>query len=931
MDAMAFGKSALAACFIVPVSAFAQDSEFFEKKVRPVLAAKCQACHNPQVKTAGLDLSSAEGFAHGGQSGPLTSADQPQSSLLLKVISYEERLKMPPTGKLSLEEITALTDWVKSGAKWPGAAAAAVVKRSQSRAFTEEEKRWWAFQPFGSVQPPVVSNAAWIATPVDRFVLAKLQERGLRPAPPADKLTLLRRVTFDLTGLPPTEEEIAAFVADNSADAWRKVIDRLLASPRYGERWGRHWLDLARYADSTGNDEDHRYPYAWRYRDYVIDAFNNDLPYDQFVREQIAGDLLPAPSGGVNRKGIIATGFLALGAKAIAQQDKKKMLYDVYDEQVDVAAKTFLGLTVSCARCHDHKFDPILTRDYYSMVAFFANTRSFKDSDSHVSKLLFRPLVSPEEYGKYQAHQDRIGAVRIEIEDVVEREKERHNATNAPRLADYMIAARSVYVDNLPAEKVALEKGLDKALIEKWAKYLKPEPGKIRIYLNEWHTAAPDRLRAVGLLYQARYQQRLGEWSKRISQWRERSRKMLAEGNMPPPPKPEFDSDQDGFFADVYIQNGGPFALSQRDQERLFTPESRARIAALRAEQEALQKSAPPEPDMACAVEEGDPVKQHVFIRGDYGSLGEEAPPGFPTILTRAGDPVPTDTGSGRIALADWIASEKNPLTARVMANRIWQWHFGEGLTRTPDNFGKMGERPTHPELLDWLAQEFVAKGWSIKSLHREILLSSAYRMSSEASKDALAKDPENRLFSRFQRRRLDVEEIRDALLAVDGSIDFTMGGSIQSGFGTDGENSDKRLSIKPEDYTRRTVYLPLRRANLPALLNLYDFGDATTTNGKRVRTNIAPQALFMLNSDFLTQRTRRLAESALKADSQTPAQRLERAYLRTVNRKPGAEETDAALTYISNFQSKFAASELDAWQSFYRVLLASNDFIYVD
>jgi hypothetical protein len=362
-----------------------------------------------------------------------------------------------------------------------------------------------------------------------------------------------------------------------------------------------------------------------------------------------------------------------------------------------------------------------------------------------------------------------------------------------------------------------------------------------------------------------------------------------------------------------------------------------------------LKKNAPPEPEMACAVEDlSTQVKQHVFIRGDYGSLGEEVSKGYPTILARATDPAPAPTGSGRIALADWLASKENPLTPRVMANRIWQWHFGEGLARTSDNFGKMGEPPTHPELLDWLASEFVRSGWSIKAMHRTIVLSSAYRMSSNSEKETLAADPENRLWSRFQRRRLDVEEIRDSLLALDGSLDLTMGGTLQSGTGTDGENSAQRLSLRPEVSRRRTIYLPLRRANLPALLNLFDFGDATTVGGKRARTNVAPQALFMLNSEFLTERSLGVAEPLLTQPAITPAARLEQAYLRILNRKPAPHELDSGLTYVSEFSTRFPATEqrvteprprgsgdyhglLAAWQSLCRALMASNDFIYVD
>src|SRR5262245_17931397 len=342
--------------------------EFFEKKIRPIFAASCQRCHNSRSKVAGLDLTTAEAFQRGGDSGPVINKDKPEESRLLKVIGYDGETKMPPSGKLKDQEIAALTEWVKIGAPWPGSETTAASEsrpiKLNARSFKEEEKAFWAYQPLNAQPPAQINGEVWAQSPIDRFILRKLEEKNLKPAPPADKLTLLRRATFDLTGLPPTENEMREFLADPSPEAFNKVVERLLASPHYGERWGRHCLDVARYADSTGNDEDHRYPHAWKYRDYVIESFNDDLPYDQFIREQVAGDLLPAKNHGeVNRRGVIATGFLALGPKAIAQQDKKKMLYDVYDEQVDVTTKAFLGLTVSCARCHDHKFDPILTKD----------------------------------------------------------------------------------------------------------------------------------------------------------------------------------------------------------------------------------------------------------------------------------------------------------------------------------------------------------------------------------------------------------------------------------------------------------------------------------------------------------------------------------------------------------------------------------------
>ncbi|MFN0171927.1 MAG: PSD1 and planctomycete cytochrome C domain-containing protein [Bryobacteraceae bacterium] len=905
----------------------AGQAEYFEKNVRPVFAKSCQSCHNAKVKSAGLDLTSAQGFLQGGQSGPLLDRENPGNSRLLKATSYDEKLKMPPTGKLKAEELAALANWVGMGAPWPGAAQTETARpKSSGRALTDADRNFWAFRPVVKPAEPAVRNESLVRTPVDRFILSKIEEKGLEAAAPANKLALLRRATYDLTGLPPTDKEIAGFLADNSPTAFDKVVDRLLGSPRYGEHWGRHWLDVARYADSTGNDEDHRYPYAWRYRDYVIAAFNEDKPYDQFVREQIAGDLLPAADGSaMNRTGIVATGFLALGAKALAQQDKKKMLYDIYDEQVDVVSKSFLALSLACARCHDHKFDPLLTRDYYSLVSIFANTRNFKDSVSHVSKLLYTPLVPKEQYEAYQRHQDLLNSKKMEIEDIAEEEVSRYNQELAPRLAEYMLAAAEV----LKGGK-SQGAGLKADLIEKWASLLKRKD-YVPPHLEKWMSAKPEQLPAVAREYQADYEKHLKEWTEKLAKWRENTRRMLKEMNMPPPPKPRFEPEHGPFFHAVYFGKG-PFAVPEKERDGVFSAEARQRIAAVNRQIEELKKNAPPEPDLACSVEEGEPVEQRVFIRGDYSSLGEPVSKAFPQVISRPDDPKVT-RGSGRLELARWLTRPDHPLTARVMVNRIWHWHFGDGIVRTPDNFGKMGERPTHPELLDYLAARFVEGGWSIKSMHRLIMLSNAYRMSTAASEANLKADPEYRLFSRYPRRRLTVEELRDGLLAIDGTLDLTMGGTLQKGFGTDSENSNDRLSLNPEKVQRRMVYLPLRRANLPSLLNLFDFGDATTTNGKRVVTNVAPQALFAMNSEFVAERSKRLASQLLTDPQVSDAARLERAYLRTVNRKPAAEEIDASLSYLSSFEKRFGgeAARSKAWSSFCRILLASNEFIYVD
>jgi hypothetical protein len=904
--------------------------EFFEKRIRPILATRCLACHNSRLKTAGLDLSSAAGLRQGGQSGPIVAA-KPEDSRILQVIRYESSLKMPPAGKLKDDEIGAMAEWVTMGAPWPDSTVAPAASppptKTGHKEFTEEQKHFWAFQPVGKYDPPAVKETAWIRTPIDRFILANLETKGMDPAPPADRYTLLRRATFDLTGLPPTEGEIRDFVGDRSPDAFRKVIDRLLASPRYGERWGRHWLDVARYADSTGNDEDHRYPYAWRYRDYVIDAFNRDLPYDQFVREQLAGDLLAAPDGqSPNRRGVVGTGFLALGPKALASPDKKKMLYDVYDEQVDVTSKAFLGLTLACARCHDHKFDPLLTRDYYSWIAIFASTRSFSNAGLGVAKLLYVPLVPGNEYEQYRAEQNRIESKNLEIADTADRELDRFYGEVTPRLADYMMAARQVSA-GAAVDAVAGERKLQPELLRKWTEFLKPG-GKHRPYLDEWNSTPRERAADAAQAYQKRSVATLAEWNQTLEKWRVRYRKAMEAKNMPPPEHPTFDESKDAFFRHVYFEKG-PFAVEKEDQDKVYSHEARSAIARLRQEVAELKKNARPEPDMACAVQEGEHVAQKVFIRGDYNSPGEDAPASVPRILARAGEPVFPEGRSGRLELAEWLTRPENPLTARVIVNRVWQWHFGEGIVRTPDNFGRTGERPTHPELLDYLSRKFVESGWSIKALHREIMLSSAYQMSSDAAGQA-EKDPEDRLLSRFPVRRLDVEEIRDALLAVDGSLDLTMGGTLQKGFGTDSENSSDRLSLNPEKVTRRTVYLPLRRANLPSLLNLFDFGDATTVTGKRAATNVAPQALFMMNSEFVSERSMSLAKTLLEKASRGPRERVESAILKVLNRPPDAEEVNAALAFMDQFQSRFGKPSSEALESFCKILLASNDFVYV-
>lgn len=888
-------------------------ADAFEKTIRPLLSAKCHSCHGPQMQMGGLNLATVEGLRKGAASGPILDTADPDNSRLLRAVSHQTRIKMPPAGKLSDGEIASLREWVRAGTPWP----------SGQGVPSKPAELFWSFRPVQALDPPTVKNAAWVRNDIDRFLLAKLESQGIEPAPPADRLTFLRRATFDLTGLPPTEQEVREFVGDRAPDAVQRMVDRLLSSPRYGEQWGRHWMDVARYADSTGADEDHRYPYAWRYRDYVLDAFNRDLPFDQFVREQVAGDLLPAGDGSrVNLRGIIATGFLALGPKLIAEQDKPKMFYDIVDEQIEVTGRAFLGLTLACARCHDHKFDPVSTKDYYSLASIFASTRQLEKLEGTVSQLYFAPLVPPEEAARWRGHKLKLEEKQKEIDEVVGEEAARHRDRLSPRMARYMLAAREVYKDGKDLKQTASRTGLDAAILQRWVDYLKPTKER-RPHLEPWYQSKSET--AAAEEYQSTFTATDHKRREAREQWKREAAEAKAKGGEPPPP-PKFLAGDNRFYTEV-IAEKGPLALPEKNRETLFTGENRHRFHQLTAELKTLKDTGPPDPPLACGVAEDKPVTQRVFIRGNPAALGDEVPKRFPIVLA-GHDQTPITQGSGRLELARWLSGRTNPLTARVMVNRIWQWHFGEGLVRTPSNFGRMGERPTHPELLDYLANRFMEGGWSLKAMHRLIMLSNAYQMSSRASAGAMEKDSDNRLWSRFQRRRLAVEEMRDSLLAIDGSLDVTMGGSLQKGEGTDKEFSDDRKSLSPDESKRRLVYLPLRRSNLPSVLNLFDFGDATTTSEGRTQTNVAPQALYMMNSGYVSERAKALAQHLLRDTALTDEGRIERAYYRVVNRPPDPDETRQAVDYVSRFPAR--GDGVLAWSSFCRSLIASNDFLYI-
>jgi len=904
--------------------------ELFEKNARPIFAEKCLPCHSAKLRSGGFDLSTVEGMKEAAAMGIFGKASELDNSPILRALSYENRIKMPPQGKLPPEKISALREWIVAGAPTPAVTPSAgnslagtgVRPVALRGVITDADKNFWAFKPLSQNPPPLPQDKAWALNFIDQFILTNLEKNGLKPAPQADKTTLLRPATFDLIGLPPTEKELNDFLADKSSTAYEKVIDRLLASPRYGERWGRHWLDVMRYADSTGSDEDHRYPHAWRYRDYVVEAFNSDMPYNQFVREQLAGDILAAdPNSGVGYRGIVATGFLALGKKALAQKDLPLKRYDVVDDQIEVTSKALLGITVNCARCHDHKFDPITTKDYYQMAAIFASTLSYEKGET--GDPIQTPLTPASEYDAFYKRWQDYNDIQGKIGKILKFDDEARKKREAvqKQIAEYMLAAYRVY-----AKYEAPDPKLDAKLLGNWVAYLEDTN---RPELNRWRTATDENRAEVAAQYQEDFRRSGYQYDQDLSWWKETEESYPKAGKVPSA-RPFLSSYQHGFFVAVW-QNGGPLHRTREEQLATLDPAKAEEVRKLLAQAESMEKALPrKEIPMACAVKEGQTLEQHVFLRGDYHSLGDPVERTAPAILRLNVPLEPVNTNSGRLELANWIIDPHNPLPARVIANRIWQGHFGEGIVRTPDNYGRLGDHPSNPELLDYLARTFIDNGWSIKKMHKLIMLSKTYQMSAAFHEEKKAKDPENRLLSHFPRQRLSIEEIRDAYLAMGGDLDLTMGGTLDPGVGTDGETSSSRISMNPEKTNRRSIYLPLRRSNLPTLYSLFDFGDATTPDGHRSSTIVATQALFVMNSPLVIREANHLTDNVLKQEK-LDKRRVEEIYIRVLDRKPDPSEIDRGLTYVASLRQKWnAISEEKAWTSLTHVLMASNEFIFL-
>ncbi len=1008
----------------------AEQAAFFESRIRPVFAAKCFSCHGNQDQRGGLRLDSREAAFKGSAKGAVIVSGEPEKSRLIAVIQYTGAVKMPPAAKLRPEEIAALTAWIKMGAPWPAVAPVNGGAKGQAldMTLTDAQRNFWSFRPVIKPALPAVKNSAWCQSPIDRFVLARLESKGLKPAPPADRRSLIRRVTFDLIGLPPTPEEVEAFVSDKSPNGWTKIVDRLLASPHYGERWGRHWLDIVRYADSNGLDEIVAFANAYHYRDYVVKAFNLDKPYNDFIREQLAGDLMLAASDEIRNDHITATGFLSLGPKLLAEPDKPKMVMDIVDEQIEVTSKAFLGLTVTCARCHNHKFDPIPTKDYYALAGIFKSTKTMASLNT-VAMWQERPLQSKRSEAEAALFHAQIKMAQDNLDSA----KAKANATLLASVQDnaakYLQAGwelarqgEPISVADTPARpgdppRIAIQavkfnrgdigrdtenfgKGIGIILNvggSNQVEYDVPAPTAGVYQLEVRYASAevrPVRLLLNGKLIRAdAAAQNTGSFFPDGQRWEIVGRYPMQAGTNVlrleaigvPPHISQF------LFSVVAARPG---ALPVRTAEQIasqyglkvalvrhaarFAGEVRQAPSTLGADDlaaavkrfaEKFSLPANPEPlysdelkkpvaraqklltdlrereskpETVMAVEDTKAQNCRVHIRGDTQNLGDEVPRHFLTVLGGDKIVVSDEKRSGRLELAEWIARPEHPLTSRVEMNRIWQGHFGSGIVQTPDNWGFLGLRPTNPELLDWLASTFVEQGWSVKKMHRLILTSNTYKMGVVADPKteeiASKSDPDNTLLWKMPHRRLEAEPFRDALLFVAGRLDLTVGGTLLMTKNHDYVTNDQSGNAANYNAPRRGIYLPIIRNALYDMFQAFDYGDPSMVNTRRSTTTVAPQALFVMNSPFVIEQARSFSQNLRVAVPQSDADRIKAAYLRAYGRPPSPAEIKKALGYIAAYASRLPAANTDpaarselAWASFCQLLLASNEFIYVN
>jgi cytochrome c553 len=943
---------------------------FFESRIRPLLVNNCQQCHGEEKQKGNLRLDSREGWQRGGDSGPPITPGKPEASLLSKAISYTDRdLKMPPKKKLSDAQIADLQHWIKLGAPDPRDAPASITAHTRQKGLTVAEgKNFWSFKPPQPHKPPAVKNQSWPRNEIDHFILAKLEEKGLSPAPDAAPEVLRRRLAFDLTGLPPVEDGA--------------TIDSLLASPRFAERWSSHWLDIARFAESSGGGRTLPFKDAWRYRDYVIESFRDDVPVNRFLTEQLAGDLLPHASAAEQRRHITATGFLTLGATNYEEQDKMMLRMDIVDEQLDTIGKSFLGLTIGCARCHDHKFDPIPTRDYYALAGIFRSTRTLKNYTDNVAHWIDTALPLD---GEAEVETQKAEKALTSLKDDIAKLKDQLRSAGAdlrPKGSKPLTRSdlAGIVIDDADAMKIGDWKtssrykpyvGKGYSHDDNGGKGTKtmsftpkiPATGKFEIRIA--YNAGPDRAEKVAVtVFHAD-----GEDLVTLNEHTESLEGMAfaSLGTF------RFEDSGQGY---VLISNAGaegyvtvdavqfiPEDVADRASASTQTTKGKAlktKLADLEKQLKALEKTSPKRPEAMSVAEDTKPEDSPVHIRGSVRNLGAPVPRGFLQVALRGDAPaIPADQ-SGRLQFAQWLTSESNPLTARVYVNRVWHWLFGAGLVRTTENFGITGEAPSHPELLDYLALRFMRDGWSTKKLVKLIVSSRTYQQSSggvdggELIVDSKAPkrgassgyqlstinhqlnvDPDNRLLSRMNRKRLDAECIRDAMLAAAGTLEDKFGGpNMVSGKADANSAATQNLEYNfVYADTRRSLYTPAFRNVRHPLFEVFDFADVNQPIPQRTTSTVATQALFMTNSSFVIEQARAAAVKLLQDQTATTdTARIDRAYMVSLARAPTEKERATSLDFIEGSVSgnSTADDRRDIWARLIQAIWSTPEFRFL-
>jgi hypothetical protein len=911
--------------------------EFFESRIRPVLIKHCYECHSAKSEEVkgSLLVDSAAGLLQGGDSGPAIIAGKPDESPLIEALRYDG-VEMPPDGRLSANVVKDFERWVKMGSPDPRTdhPAPGVIK-PQRTIDLEAGRQFWAFRPVVHHDRPETSDKSWPAADIDAFVLQKLEAAGLKPAVDADRRILIRRLYFDLIGLPPSPSEVAAFLDDKSDTAVQTVVDRLLDSPQFGVHWGRHWLDVARYADSNGADFNATFHNAWKYRDYVIDSFNRDKPFDQFVREQIAGDLLTHQSDEQLTEGIVATGFLMLGTKMLSERDKEKLTMDVVDEQLNTIGQAFMAVTLGCARCHDHKFDPIPTKDYYALAGILKSTRTLQgESQQYVSTWPRRQLPAKEEH---VAVVKKFDLTKKELQASIKEAK--NQATTLGRKIELLRTnTNSLLVDDAEAKLTGswTKSTFSKPFIgqgyihdaksekgEKWAEFTVKIPRTAMYDLQLAYSGTTGRADNVPISIKH------AESEVEVSLDQEKKGPIdglfASLGHFP------FEVNKPAVITVstrgtvgyvtidavrlVELDDKGEPVVNEDSKDDQPLKEAEAELKAATAKQKQLEadlkkldENAPPPLPKAIAVAEAENVSDcEINIRGEHRNLGPKEPRGFLQVAYSGAAPKIEEKQSGRRELAEWIGNSDHPLTARVFVNRIWHHLMGQGIVSSVDNFGRLGDKPTHPELLDRLASDFMSGGWSTKKIIRQIVLSRTYQMSSRHDEDSWNADPENRLLWRAHRRRIPAESIRDAVLSVSGQLDLTPDGSPVEGLGTlVTQNVADEKQIEQKQTLHRSAYLPIIRSQLPPMLLVFDFADPDLVVGRRSVTNVPAQALLLLNSPFVMEQAEiaadRIRSAVSRNDGESPTDVwdvIERTYELVLSRRPGDSEVDRAAAFL--------------------------------